>query len=110
MRSKEKRGTLLWVLDKTRTSMGSRMLRSWVEKPLLEPAEIGRRLSSVEELVNATVCRSELSEALKDITDMERAMARVVTGSANARDLLGLAHGYRALPAVKEQLAQKRKK
>ena len=106
MRSKEKRGTLLWVLDKTRTSMGSRMLRSWVEKPLLEPAEIGRRLSAVEELVNATVCRSELSEALKDITDMERAMARIVTGSANARDLLGLAHGYRALPAVKEQLAQ----
>ena len=106
MRSKEKRGTLLWVLDKTRTSMGSRMLRSWVEKPLLEPAQIGRRLSAVEELVNATVRRSELSEALKDITDMERAMARVVTGNANARDLLGLAHGYRALPAVKEQLAQ----
>ena len=106
MRAKEKRGSLLWVIDKTRTSMGSRMLRSWVEKPLLDPAEIERRLSAVDELVNATVCRSELSEALKDVTDMERAMARIVTGNANARDLLGLAHGYRALPAVKEQLGQ----
>jgi len=106
MRAKEKRGSLLWVMDKTRTSMGSRMLRSWVEKPLLDPAEIERRLCAVEELVGATVCRSELSEALKDVTDLERAMARVVTGNANARDLLGLAHGYRALPAVKQQLGQ----
>jgi len=106
MRAKEKRGSLLWVMDKTRTSMGSRMLRSWVEKPLLDPAEIERRLSAVEELVGATVCRSELSEALKDVTDLERAMARVVTGNANARDLLGLAHGYRALPFVKQQLGQ----
>ena len=105
IRSKEKRGTLLWVLDKTSTAMGSRMLRSWLEKPLLDPVEIGRRQNAVEELVSATIVRGELQESLKDVTDLERVMARVVTGSVNARDLLGLARGLRALPAVKAQLA-----
>ena len=106
LRSKEKRGTLLWVLDKTQTSMGSRMLRSWLEKPLLDAAQIGRRHSAVEELVSATVCRSELVETLKDVTDLERVMSRIVTGSVNCRDLLGLAHGLRALPTVRQQLLQ----
>ena len=106
MRSKEKKGTLLWVLDKTQTAMGGRMLRSWLEKPLLDPVEIGRRQSAVEELVNNTVCRGELVEALKDVTDLERVMTRVVTGTVNCRDLLGLARGFRALPAVKQQLSQ----
>ncbi len=105
LRSKEKKGTLLWVLDKTRTAMGGRMLRSWLEKPLLDPVEIGRRHSAVEELVNAPVCRGELEEALRDITDFERVMARVVTGTVNCRDLLGLARGLRALPGVKAQLS-----
>ena len=104
MRSKEKKGTLLWVLDKTHTAMGGRMLRSWLEKPLLDPVEIGRRQSAVEELVNNTVCRSELIEALKDVTDLERVMTRIVTGTVNCRDLLGLAKGFRALPEVKKQL------
>ena len=106
MRSKEKKGTLLWVLDKTHTAMGGRMLRSWLEKPLLDPVEIGRRHSAVEELVNNTVCRGELVEALKDVTDLERVMTRVVTGTVNCRDLLGLARGFRALPAVKQYLSQ----
>ena len=106
MRSKEKKGTLLWVLDKTHTAMGGRMLRSWLEKPLLDPVEIGRRQSAVEELVNNTVCRGELVEALKDVTDLERVMTRVVTGTVNCRDLLGLARGFRALPAVKQYLSQ----
>ena len=106
IRSKEKRGTLLWVLDKTSTAMGSRMLRSWLEKPLLDPVEIGRRQNAVEELVGATIVRGELQETLKDVTDLERVMARVVTGTVNCRDLLGLARGLRALPAVKEQLAK----
>ncbi len=104
LRSKEKKGTLLWVLDKTHTAMGSRMLRSWLEKPLLDAAEIGRRHTAVEELVNATVCRGELEEALKDVSDLERVMTRVVTGTVNCRDLLGLARGFRALPDVKRQL------
>ena len=106
MRSKEKKGTLLWVLDKTRTAMGGRMIRSWLEKPLLDPIEIGRRQAAVEELVNAPICRGELTEALKDVTDLERVMTRVVTGTVNCRDLLGLARGMRALPLVKAQLAQ----
>ncbi|MBO5952802.1 MAG: DNA mismatch repair protein MutS, partial [Oscillospiraceae bacterium] len=106
LRSKEKKGTLLWVLDKTHTAMGGRMLRSWLEKPLLDPIEIGRRHSAVEELVNSTIPRGELQEALKGVTDLERVMTRIVTGTVNCRDLLGLAYGLRALPAVKQQLSQ----
>ncbi|MBE6917193.1 MAG: DNA mismatch repair protein MutS [Ruminococcaceae bacterium] len=105
MRAKEKKGSLLWVLDKTRTAMGGRMLRSWLEKPLLDPLEIERRLSAVEELVESTIQRSELIEALRDVSDFERVMTRIVTGTVNCRDLLGLARGLRALPAVKAQLA-----
>ena len=106
MRSKEKKGTLLWVLDKTHTAMGGRLMRSWLEKPLLDPVEIGRRHAAVEELVNSPICRGELTEALKDVTDLERVMTRIVTGTVNCRDLLGLARGLRALPLVKAQLAQ----
>ena len=105
MRSKEKKGTLLWVLDKTHTAMGGRLIRSWLEKPLLDPVEIERRLSAVEELVSAPICRGELIEALKDVTDLERVMTRIVTGTVNCRDLQGLAKGLRALPLVKAQLA-----
>ncbi len=104
MRSKEKKGTLLWVLDKTRTAMGGRMLRSWLEKPLLDPVEITRRHGAVEELVDSVIIRGELEEALRDVTDLERVMTRIVTGTVNARDLLGLARGFRALPLVKQQL------
>ena len=106
MRSKEKKGSLLWVLDKTHTAMGGRLLRSWMEKPLLDISEITRRHSAVEELVNSTVVRGELQQALRSVTDLERLMTRVVTGTVNARDLLGLATGLRMLPAVKEQLSQ----
>ena len=106
MRAKEKKGSLLWVLDKTQTAMGGRMIRSWLEKPLLDPAEIGRRHSAVEELVASPISRGELIEALKDVTDFERVMARIVTGTVNCRDLLGLARGLRALPEVKSQLEQ----
>ena len=106
MRSKEKKGTLLWVLDKTHTAMGGRMLRSWLEKPLLDPAEITRRHSAVEELVDNMIIRGELQEALRDVTDLERVMTRIVTGTVNARDMLGLARGFRALPLVKEQLSK----
>ena len=104
LRSKEKKGTLLWVLDKTRTAMGGRMMRSWIEKPLLDPAEIGRRHSAVDELAGATVSREELREALREITDLERVMTRVVTGTVNCRDLLGLARGFRGLPFIKTHL------
>jgi len=106
MRSKEKKGSLLWVLDKTHTAMGGRMLRSWLEKPLLDPAEITRRHGAVEELVDNMIIRGELEEALKDVTDLERVMTRIVTGTVNCRDLLGLARGFRAIPEVKTQLSK----
>ncbi len=105
LRSGEKKGTLLWVLDKTHTAMGARLLRSWLEKPLLDPVEIGRRHSAVAELVDTTVLRGELEEALKGVSDFERVMTRVVTGSVNCRDLLALARGMRALPDVKRHLS-----
>ena len=104
MRSKEKKGTLLWVLDKTHTAMGGRMIRSWLEKPLLDINEINRRLGAVEELVDSTIVRGELTDALKDVSDLERVQTRIVTGTVNCRDLLGLARGFRALPEVKAQL------
>ena len=106
MRSKEKKGTLLWVLDKTHTAMGGRLLRSWLEKPLLDPAEITRRHGAVEDLVDNIIVRGELEEARRDVTDLERVMTRIVTGTVNARDLLGLARGFRALPEVKRQLSK----
>lgn len=106
MRSKEKKGTLLWVLDKTHTAMGGRMLRSWLEKPLLDPSEITRRQTAVEELVENPIIRGELEQALRDVTDLERVMTRIVTGTVNCRDLLGLSRGFRALPFVKLQLEQ----
>ena len=106
MRSKEKKGTLLWVLDKTHTAMGGRMLRSWLEKPLLDPVEITRRHGAVADLVDSVIVRGELEEALRDVTDLERVMTRIVTGTVNCRDLLGLARGFRALPEVKLQLSR----
>ena len=106
MRSKEKKGTLLWVLDKTHTAMGGRLLRSWLEKPLLDPVEITRRHAAVEDLVDNVIVRGELEEALRDVTDLERVMTRIVTGTVNCRDLLGLARGFRALPEVKKQLSK----
>ena len=104
LRNKEKKGTLLWVLDKTRTAMGGRMLRTWLEQPLLDPADIGRRSRSVEEFVGDTILRSELTEILKGVTDLERVMTRVVTGTVNGRELLSLAQGLRCLPQIKQLL------
>jgi len=105
MRSKEKRGSLLWVLDKTQTAMGSRMLRSWLEKPLLDVSEITRRHSAVEELMGATIARGELREALRNVSDLERVTTRIVTGTVSCRDLLGLAAGMQALPQIKSLLS-----
>ena len=108
MRSGEKRGSLLWVLDKTKTAMGSRMLRSWLEKPLLSPKRIERRLGAVEELTQDTVVREELGELLREVSDLERVMARVVTGTANARDLVSFASGCRTLPALHDMAAARK--
>ena len=104
LRGKDKKGSLLWVLDKTRTAMGGRLIRSWMEKPLLDIAEINRRQAAVQELVEGTVLRSQLADALDLISDFERIQTRIVTGSVNCRDLLGLARGFRALPELKAAL------
>ena len=104
MRAKEKKGSLLWVLDKTNTAMGGRMLRSWLEKPLLDPVEIGRRHTAVQELADNMILLGELREALKYVSDFERVMTRIVTGTVNCRDLLGFSRGLRTLPDVKVQL------
>ena len=104
MRAKEKKGSLLWVLDDTHTAMGGRMLRTWIEQPLMDPVQITSRQNAVQELVQATVQRGELTDMLKEVTDLERVMTRVVTGTVNGRDLLSLAQGLKALPGIKAML------
>ena len=104
MRSKEKRGSLLWVLDRTRTPMGKRLIRSWVERPLLNPAKISRRLNAVEELTKDSILRDTLSEQLTGIHDLERLMSRIVYGSANGRELRSLADAAQRLPELKNLL------
>ena len=105
LRNKEKRGSLLWVLDKTKTAMGGRLLRSWLERPLLDLAAIDRRLSAVEALVGDTVGREELILSLSGISDMERLIGRVVYGSAGGRDMASLRASLEKLPQVKAKLA-----
>ena len=91
LRGREKRGTLLWVLDKTSTAMGKRMLRSWIEQPLLSSKLINQRLNAVESLVRQTVVRGDLTDELHYIADMERLMTRTVYGSATPKEIYTLA-------------------
>ena len=105
LRTKEKKGSLLWVLDKTRTAMGHRLIRAWMERPLLSPAAISRRLGAVEDLVNDTIGREELIHTLREITDLERLIGRIVYGTAGGRDLVSLAAGLGKLPQLRERLA-----
>ena len=104
MRTKEKKGSLLWVLDRTRTSPGARLLRKWVEQPLLSPAHIIRRQGAVEELVNSYMKREELSELLSHVLDMERLVTKIVFGTANAKDLRAVAATTKILPELKTLL------
>lgn len=86
MRSKERRGSLLWVLDKTKTAMGKRLIRTWLEQPLLSPAGITLRQNAVEELFENRPLLDDVTEALTGIFDLERIMTRVVYGSVNGKD------------------------
>lgn len=104
IRSKEKKGSLLWVLDKTKTSMGSRLLRSWLEKPLLNPIDIERRLAAVTDLVKQTMTREETALCLKGITDLERLIGRIVYGSCGGRELVALSTGLKQVPQLKNLL------
>ncbi len=105
LRSKEKKGSLLWVLDKTKTAMGGRMMRSWLERPLLSVTEIDRRSAAVAALAENTMAREELILALQGISDMERLVGRIVYGTAGGRDLVSLRTAMERLPQVKAQLS-----
>lgn len=104
-RSKEKKGTLLWVLDKTRTAMGKRLMRRWLEQPLMNLSAITSRHNAVDELVSSSVMRSELRQAITGINDIERLMTRIVYGTASARDLNNLRFSAERLPLAKELLS-----
>ena len=104
MRSKEKKGSLLWVLDRTKTAMGGRLMRGWMERPLLSPVQIARRQQAVGDLFEDIITREELTAALREVTDLERLIGRVVYGSAGGRDLVALANGLGKLPRIRELL------
>ncbi len=106
MREKSKKGTLLWVLDKTKTPLGARLLRRFVEMPLISCIEINKRLDSVEELKNAPLLREELKEFLSALHDFERTAAKIAYKTANARDLLSLSNDFYYLPFIKKLLAE----
>ncbi len=105
MRDRDKHGTLLWVLDRTATSMGARALRSWIRQPLRDVAAIRARQSGVSELYADFLRREELRDALSGILDIERLTAKAVYGSANARDLRSLCESIKPLPDIRALLA-----
>ncbi|MGI6124192.1 MAG: DNA mismatch repair protein MutS, partial [Acetivibrionales bacterium] len=102
MRDSKKKGSLLWVLDKTSTSMGGRKLRQWIEQPLLDVDEINLRLDAVAELKESFMVRSELMELLRGVYDIERLTSKLVFGTINARDLLAIKSSLSKLPYIKE--------
>ena len=104
MRDKSKKGTLLWVLDKTSTSMGSRHLRRWLSDPLIDTLEINRRLNSVKELKEEVMLRGDVIENLKKVYDIERLAGKMAYGNANARDMITLKNSLARLPDVKNVL------
>jgi DNA mismatch repair protein MutS len=104
MRTKEKKGSLLYVLDKTVSAAGARMLTQWVEHPLLRISDITRRQNAVEELMGNFILREEIRELLSNVLDIERLVTRIVYGTANARDLRAVANTVKILPELKELL------
>ena len=101
LREKQKRGSLLWVLDKTKTAMGARMLRSFVEQPLIDKDEILQRLNAVEELKENAICREEIREYLSPVYDLERLISKVTYQSANPRDMIAFRSSLEMLPHIK---------
>ena len=104
---KDRKGSLLGVIDRTKSAMGGRLLRSWLEQPLYSIAEITRRQNAVAELLNDTIVRGELAHLLSDLYDAERLMGSIMYGSANAKTLLSLGKTLEKLPAIREQLKGK---
>lgn len=105
MRTKAKKGSLLWVLDRTKTAMGKRLIRSWVQQPLVNITAINLRQNAVEELCSDTVLRGEATEYLSGIKDVERLMSRVVYGTASARDLIAVSATAHHFPILKSLLS-----
>ena len=106
LRDKSKKGTLLWVLDKTSTSMGGRLLRRWLNDPLLDTNEIQERLEAVKELKENMILRGDITENLKKVYDIERLSGKMAYGNANARDMITLKNSLEKLPEVKNVLSQ----
>ena len=104
MSDKSKKGTLIWVLDKTSTSMGGRLLRRWINDPLLDVEEINKRLESVSEFKDNLMLRGETIEVLRSVYDIERLAGKISYGNANARDLISLKNSLRNLPELKKLL------
>lgn len=106
MREGDKRGSLLWVLDKTKTAMGARMLRSFIRQPLLSEADINTRLSAVEELKNQPILIAELRELLEPVYDLERILAKLIAKTANPRDLIAFKNSLEMLPHIENILME----
>ena len=106
MRNKEKKGSVLWVLDKTKTAMGKRLIRKWICQPLMDRMALELRYNGVDELVGNTVLTGELRELLAGIHDIERLMTRIVYGTAGGRELRSLCFTMEKLPHIKEQLSK----
>lgn len=102
IREKSKKGSLLWVLDKTSTSMGGRNLRRWIEKPLMDIGDIHKRLEAVKELKEGVILRSDISETLKKVYDIERLAGKIAYGNVNARDMISLKTSLMQLPLLKK--------
>ena len=105
MRDKSKKGTLLWVLDKTSTSMGGRLLRRWLNDPLIDVLEINKRLNAVKELKDSIMLRGEIIDNLKKVYDIERLAGKMAYGNANARDMVTLKNSLTKLPELKKVLS-----
>lgn len=106
LRDKSKKGTLLWVLDKTSTSMGGRLLRRWLNDPLIDECHINRRLESVKELKEDIILRGDIVDSLKKVYDIERLASKISYGSANGRDLISLKNSTAQLPGIKTILSK----
>ncbi len=106
MRSKEKKGTLLWVLDKTKTAPGARLLRNWVEHPLVSSSKIAKRQRAVSEFAGDFMLREEIGDLLSGVLDLERLIARTVYGTANAKDLRAIRNSISILPELKSILSK----
>ncbi len=106
MRTKEKRGSLLWVLDHTKTAMGARMLRQWMSKPLRSPNQILQRQKAVGELKDDLVRRTALTDEMRQMFDIERLIGRIVYGTANCRDMRSMCATLEHVPEIRIQLAQ----